>query len=357
LLLHNEYSRTLEVWLRQPLVDLRAIQRRQDAVARLVDDSIGMERLREEGLNAFRGLDIDRLGRRLIADGRAARGERGIANTSKALEGLYKLHLVGDKCLPPLLEVLEGLLGGREDARGGDGEDGADGGGCALRSAYRGLKKTYRELGNATQLAERVIDFDRAPRDYIIRHELDVGLADVREELDAIEDELGVVHSDMNDLWAEISGKGSNQVKLEDVDANSNTSCVWQFRLANTNDAKLLDAHKDEHGVRVHRILKNGVYFSTRELEQLGTKKKDLMAEYEEKQRDIVNKCMEVAMTFVPVLERCSVLLAELDVIASFAHVAAYSSKGYCRPEMTDSEEDGLGIEVSILFSSISNCD
>jgi DNA mismatch repair protein MSH2 len=184
-----------------------------------------------------------------------------------------------------------------------------------------------------------------------------VGLADVREELDAIEDELGSVHSDMNDLLAEISGKGSNQVKLEDVDANSNTSCVWQFRLANTNDAKLLDAHKDEHGVRVHRILKNGVYFSTRELEQLGTKKKDLMAEYEEKQRDIVNKCMEVAMTFVPVLERCSVLLAELDVIASFAHVAAYSSKGYCRPEMTDSEEDGLGIEVSILFSSISNCD
>ena len=92
----------------------------------------------------------------------------------------------------------------------------------------------------------------------IIRHELDVGLADVREELDAIEDELGAVHSDMNDLWAEISGKGSNQVKLEDVDANSNTSCVWQFRLANTNDAKLLDAYKDEHGVRVHRILSGG---------------------------------------------------------------------------------------------------
>ena len=66
---------------------------------------------------------------------------------------------------------------------------------------------------------------------------------------------------------------------------------------------------------------------------------------------------LEVASTFVPVLERCSVLLAELDVITSFAHVAAYSSKGYCRPEMTDGEEDGLGIEVSILFSSISNCD
>jgi DNA mismatch repair protein MSH2 len=346
------------VWLRQPLVDLRAIRRRQDAVARLVEDSIGRDRLREEGLNAFRGLDIDRLGRRLIADGRAAR-EGGIASSSRALESLYKLHLIGDKCLPALLEVMEGLLenedeSGDAERREVEVEGEVEYAGCALRSVYRGLAKTYKELGNATLLAERVLDFDKAPRDYIIRPELDAELADVREELDRIEDELGAIHSDMNDLWAEISGRGNNQVKLEDVDANSNTACVWQFRLANTNDAKLLEAHKENHGVRVHRILKNGVYFSTRELEQLGTKKKDLMTEYGEKQRNIVNKCMEVASTFVPVLERCSVLLAELDVIASLAHVAAYSSNGYCRPEMTDGEEDGLGIEVSTYYISIS---
>ena len=28
---------------------------------------------------------------------------KGIGNTSKALENLYKLHLLVDKCLPPLL--------------------------------------------------------------------------------------------------------------------------------------------------------------------------------------------------------------------------------------------------------------
>ena len=89
------------------------------------------------------------------------------------------------------------------------------------------------------------------------------------------------------------------------------------------------------------------MYFSTKELEQLGTKKKDLMMEYEEKQRDIVCKAMVVAASYVPVLERASMTLSELDVLASFAYVAAYSSNGYCRPEMTDGEEDGLGIEVS----------
>lgn len=346
-------SRTLEVWLRQPLVNLQAILRRQNAVALLVEDSIGRDRLREEGLGAFRGLDIDRLGNRLTADGRAAKEYsdgtgRGITNTSKALESLYKLHLIADKCLSPLLEVLGGLVGNVENQEQGD-----EGESCALRSAYEGLTKTCTELEVAMNLAEKVLDFDAAPRDFRVKSALDEQLVDVNEELGRVNEELQAIHADMNDLWAEISGKGNNQVRLEDVDANANTSCVWQFRLLNTNDAKLLETELKGHGIKVHRILKNGVYFSTKELQELGTKKKDLMAEYEEKQRDIVNKCMEVASSYVPVLERCSVLLAELDVIASLAHVAAYSSFGYCRPEMTDGEDDGLGIEVRNDHSSL----
>ena len=36
--------------------------------------------------------------------------------------------------------------------------------------------------------------------------------------------------------------------------------------------------------------------------------------------------------------------MAELNVLALFVHVAVYSSNGFCRPEMTDCEEDVLGI-------------
>lgn len=331
-------------------------------MAALVEDSIGRDRLREEGLNTLRGLDIDKLGYKLTAIGRGGKSVEqggtgdGIGSTSKALECLYQLHLLSDKCLPPLMEIMEGLVNneGEEEQNNSNTLQQPDGGGegesssssSAMRSAYNGLLKTAQDLDGARRLAEKVIDFDRAPRDFLINASLDEDLHEVKSDLNKIDSELEQIHEEMNDFWGEISGSGNNEVKLEDTDANNNTSCAWQFRIINTNSAKKLE---EQSGIQVHRILKNGVYFSTKELRELGTKKHDLMMEYESKQRTIVTQCMSVASTYVPVLERASVLLAELDVLASLAHVAAYSNGGYCKPEMTDGEEDGLGIEVSTM--------
>lgn len=53
---------------------------------------------------------------------------------------------------------------------------------------------------------------------------------------------------------------------------------------------------------------------------------------------------MKVAGSYQGPLERTNELVAQLDVLVSLAHVAAYSPHGYCRPTMTDGEEDGMGI-------------
>jgi DNA mismatch repair protein MSH2 len=143
----------------------------------------------------------------------------------------------------------------------------------------------------------------------------------------------------MNEEWTRVSGK-EHQVRLESLDNGD-----YQFRLPNTNDAKLLQA-RFQHTVFVHRLLKNGVYFSTKELRQLATKQQDLIAEYDKHQRSIVADAMKVAATYVPVLERVSSLVSQLDVLCSLAHVAAYSPTGYCKPILTDGDEDGLGIEL-----------
>ena len=149
-------SRTLEVWLRQPLVNLQAILRRQSAVAKLVEESIGRDRLREEGLATFRGIDIDKLSYRLIANGRAAvehrekRG-RGIVSTSKALESLYNLHLVADKCS---MEVMKDLLKGEDNEGGGER--------MLMIVPYAPHLRDFSELGIAVGLVEKLLDFDLA---------------------------------------------------------------------------------------------------------------------------------------------------------------------------------------------------
>jgi DNA mismatch repair protein MSH2 len=170
-------------------------------------------------------------------------------------------------------------------------------------------------------------------------------MEEIKQELTACQDELEICLKDMNEEWTQVSGK-EHQVRLESLDNGD-----YQFRLPNTNDAKLLQA-RFQH-IFVHRLLKNGVYFSTRELRQLATKKQDLIAEYDKHQRSIVVDAMKVAATYVPVLERVSSLVSQLDVLCSLAHVAAYSPTGYCKPTLTDGDEDGLGIEVRFMHCDL----
>jgi DNA mismatch repair protein MSH2 len=160
------------------------------------------------------------------------------------------------------------------------------------------------------------------------------------QELESVNTELDECHAAMNDTWAGISGN-AKAVRLE-ADGDS----CWQFRLPNTNDSKILQQQLADT-VTVHRILKNGVYFTTKQLRQLSTKQQDLRAEYDRHQRAVVLDAVQVAATYANVLVRANSAVSHLDVLTALAHTAAYSANGYCRPVMTDSDEDGAGIELT----------
>ena len=142
----------------------------------------------------------------------------------------------------------------------------------------------------------------------------------------------------MGKAWLDYGGKAGD-VRLEKVDDSS-----WQFRLPNTNDLKALSALGSK--VQTHRVLKNGVYFSTSALRQLSSRYRELMADYSQQSRKIVQDAMNVATTYQTVVERAADIVSTLDVLCALAHVAAYSPHGYCKPSLTDSEEDGVGIKL-----------
>ena len=311
-------SRELRAWLRQPLVVLEAIRQRQDAVALLLEHAC-VDRIREEALAGWP--DVDVLGTKL-----AGYVEEVTGPTCRALACLYKLYLLASQQVPVLREALQDTIGDNEES-------------TLLHELYQGVHQVEAELSLSKGLVEAVLDLDEAPRNYLIKSSFSEEMQDVKQELDGLDEDFDQCLDDMNQEWTQVSGK-DQQVRLESLDSGD-----CQFRLPNTNDSKLLQARFD--GITVHRMLKNGVYFSTRELRQLATKKQDLMAEYDKFQRQIVVNAMKIASSYVPVLERTSAIVSQLDVLCSLAHVAAYSPTGYCRPTLTDGEEDGLGIEVS----------
>lgn len=336
-------SRTLEVWLRQPLVDLAEILRRQDAVASLVDDGCGRDRLRDEGLGALAGMDLDSVTAKL-SSASAGVGSGMTISSKQALEIMYKMYVFADSQLPALVNALNEMgLDNDNNGSSGDGADDDGAKGSALKTTLDGLNQVASDLTNCVGLVEKVMDLDAAPREYLIKAEFNETLGDIRREMDETDAEIDRAHQDMNERWSEATGR-DGQVRLEQS-ADGKDGITLQFRLPNANDSKTLD-EEDFGDITMGRILKNGVYFTTKELRELGEQKGDLLAQYESEQRDIVSKAMEVATTFAPVLERASVFIAELDVLASLAYVAAYSAHGYVRPTMTDSEEDGYGIEL-----------
>ncbi len=331
-------TRMLEMWLRQPSVDLETILYRQDAVGYMVEENgLGRDRLRDEGLASLRGVDLDGLSQKLTNCDSGCGG-----GTLKALECMYKLHLFSDKQLPILLEALMDLVP-TVDAPNNENANSTSIGNKALNHVNEGLHRVMDELSKSVQLVEAVLDFDVAPRDFIVKSSFSDELEALKIELEDVEAELQQIHDDMNQTWSDISGESVGQVRLERD--GKGDSCVWQFRLPDSNKSKILQ--KDlSNQVKIHRLLKNGVYFSTKALTELGTKKQDLMVQYEGHQRQIVQDAMNVAVTYVPVLERASQLIAELDVLASLAHVAAFNPFGYCKPDMTDSDDDGHGISL-----------
>lgn len=317
----------LEHWLRQPLVDLAQLQERQDAVTCLVNQGVERDAIRDQGLQLLASLDLNKLALRL--GNYASLDEENDGNmegsTRSALHTLYEMYLVASQKVPSLCEQLEQLTTKSS----------------LIEKISKELTDVNVELQRSTDLVEHVLDLEEAPREFRVLSTYKEELQDISEEIVQTENEIQDCFEQMNETWAQaarVANSSGTAVRLEQD--NDNT---YIFRLPNTNDSKILQNQLGST-VKVHKILKNGVHFTTKELRQLSTKKQDLAAEYDRHQRQVVSDVMKVASTYRPVLERASRTLSQLDVLVGLAHFAAYHPHGYCRPELTDSNEDGMGI-------------
>ncbi|KIJ61455.1 hypothetical protein HYDPIDRAFT_137783 [Hydnomerulius pinastri MD-312] len=297
-------TRLLGTWLKQPLVNLHEIRKRQDLVETFVDDSSTRRVVQDDYLKLMP--DLHRLSKRF---------KKGVAS----LEDVVRVYQVVLK-MPGLLETLEGIQYEQEAHR------------ALVEDVYLGPFRTLStNLSKYSDMVETTLDLASLDtHTYTIKPEYDEGLQGLSEKLMEARDGLDAEHRTVGkELGLELDKK----LHLE-----NSAMYGYCFRLTK-NDAKVLGKNKKyiELGT-----IKSGVYFTTKTLKGLATEYQETHEEYQRAQSGLVKEVVSIASTYTPVLESLDHVLAHLDVIVSFAHVSVNAPEPYVKPTVLEKGESSL---------------
>jgi len=300
-------SRLLRRWIRQPLMDVHSIKYRQDIVASLKEDT--MRRTSIQG--TLKGIpDLSILCRRL---------ESGKAG----LKQLYELYMFVQK-LPMLAanmcEIEHGESPPSDDLK-------------ALGNQLRELSSS-ESLGKFSSLIEEVLDFDLAPREFRIQHKHDKTgeMTKLAEELSEIQTERDEERDSL--LENELSGMGA---KFEN-DFGSIKTYGFHFRIHKSFDNELKKLKGSSYQYLC--VVSAGIRWTTTSLKSLHENYVKLTTKLNSAQRGLIKEAVTVAATFVPLFEKSAEIVSPLDVLCSFAHVAAYAPSDYCCPRLIPIGDD-----------------
>jgi DNA mismatch repair protein MSH2 len=287
-------SRLLAQWLKQPLMSKDEIEKRQQLVEAFYNDTGLRQTMQEEHLRSVP--DLYRLAKRF---------QRNKAN----LEDVVRAYQVAIR-LPGFIGTLEGVMD----------------------EAYRDpLDETYttklREisdgLGKLQEMVETTVDLDALENhEFIIKPEFDDGLRTIRKKLDRL-------RTDMEREFSE-AARDLHQEKDKKIFLENHKVHGWCMRLTRQEAGCI----RNNSGYQECSTQKNGVYFTTKKLQNLRRDFDQLSQNYNRTQSSLVNEVVSVAASYCPVLERLGGVLAHMDVIISFAHCSVHAPTAYVRPKI-----------------------
>ncbi|KAF2478168.1 DNA mismatch repair protein [Lindgomyces ingoldianus] len=287
-------SRLLAQWLKQPLMNVAEIERRQQLVEAFVNDTELRQTMQEEHLRSIP--DLYRLAKKF---------QRKVAN----LEDVVRTYQVVIR-LPGFLGTLESVM----DEQFRDPLD------AEYTSKLRGYSDAFAKL---QEMVETTVDLEALDNhEFIIKPEFDDSLRTIRKRLDKLKHEMESEHSH---VARDLSQEKDKKLFLENHRVHG-----WCFRLTR-NEASCI---RNKREYQECSTQKNGVYFTTSTLQGLRREFDQLSENYNRTQSGLVNEVVSVASSYIPVLEKLAAVLSHLDVIISFAHVSVHAPTSYVRPKM-----------------------
>jgi DNA mismatch repair protein MSH2 len=287
-------SRLLAQWLKQPLMDLGEIEKRQQLVEAFFTNTELRQTMQEEHLRSIP--DLYRLAKRF---------QRKQAN----LEDVVRVYQVAIR-LPGFVNSLENVMDEKYQT--------------PLDSEYTTkIRNHSNSLAKLEEMVETTVDLDALENhEFIIKPEFDDSLRIIRKKLDK-------VRSDM-DLEYRTVARDLDQERDKKLFLENSNRHGWCFRLTR-NEAGCI---RNKKGYQECSTQKNGVYFTTSTMQSLRREHDQLSSNYNRTQTGLVSEVVNVAASYSPVLEQLAGVLAHLDVIVSFAHASVHAPTGYTRPKI-----------------------
>ena len=287
-------TRLLSQWLRQPLMSLEEIERRQQLVEAFVEDTELRQTMQEEHLRSIP--DLYRLAKRF---------QRKIAN----LEDVVRAYQVVIR-IPGFIGTLEGVM----DEKYKD----------PLDAEYTSKLINYsNSLAKLQEMVETTVDLDALDHhEFIFKPEFDESLRIIRKKLEKLKYEMDVEH---RKVAKELDQDIEKKLFLENHKTHG-----WCFRLTRAEAGCI----RNKKQYQECSTQKNGVYFTTTTMQTMRREHDQLSQNYNRTQGGLVNEVVTVAASYCPVIEKLAAVLSHLDVIVSFAHVSVHAATSYVRPKM-----------------------
>ncbi|XP_062116924.1 DNA mismatch repair protein MSH2 [Humulus lupulus] len=302
-------KRLLNMWLKQPLLDVNEINTRLDLVQAFVEDPALRQDLRQ---HLKRISDIERL----------------MNNLEKKRAGLQHIVKLYQSCirLPYIKSALEQY----------DGQFSS-----LVKERYLDPLEICSDedhLNKFIALVEVSVDLDQLENgEYMISSSYDPALSALRDEQESLDREISSLHKlTANDLDLPVD----KALKLD-----KGTQFGHVFRITKKEEPKIRKKLTTQFIVLETR--KDGVKFTNTKLKKLGDKYQKVLEEYKNCQKELVNRVVQTAATFSEVFGSLAALLSEIDVLLSFADLASSCPTPYTRPEITPSDEGDIILQGS----------
>ena len=286
-------ARLLRQWLLAPLTSRALIEARHDAVSLFVSDGVGRAALRD-ALDGVR--DVERLAGKVAASRATPREVRALGDS------LWRLPTVR-AALERLLRdgVLPGADAGRVTAVLDGWDDGAD---LAERMRAELVERPPLQIGDEPTIA-----------------------AGVDDELDA----LRTLRDGGRDAIASLQAEERARTGIQSLKVGYNRVFGYYIEISNANRQAVPADYQRR------QTLTGGERYITPALKEFEERVLTAAERIDSRERERFEALRRAVAVEVARLQRIARRIAELDVLAAFADVAA--REGYVRPQMTDGVE------------------